>query len=287
MVGPLAAGTARTTEHVDRVDVFVRYLDPAGARPRAARGLLGAATPGRRRATEWRDDRAAGPRALDVEPGRRHRRLDRLRRPPALGAVRRPARGRRPLADLGVGRRPDGPRRAAAACALRVSADGSRGVAVGQAVRRVPRRHLRAGHPRHASTWLPRRRPRTRRRRSYPGRSTTSTSTSTPAPTPSRRPAAAARRSPARTGRTPSRRPRRSRSPCTRLRCGSPRGPAAGSEPPAFTPGAAVLVRGRRGRDLDGQPGRTAAHHHLRGAARSAPTTCRTTAGPPRTTRAR
>ena len=43
----------------------------------------------------------AGPRLLDGPRRRRHGRLDRLRRAPALGAVRRPAPRRRPLADLG------------------------------------------------------------------------------------------------------------------------------------------------------------------------------------------
>ena len=43
---------------------------------------------------------------------------------------------------------------------LRVSADAPAGVAVGQAVRRLPRRHLGAGHPRQPRPGLPRRRAR-------------------------------------------------------------------------------------------------------------------------------
>ena len=126
--------------------------------------------------------RARAARARCRRPRHRHRRLDRLRRTPALGAVRRPARGRRPLADLGPrppARRVVGQPRGPAAGQRRRAGR----LALGQALRRLPRRHLRAGHPRHARPGLPRRRARAGRRRSCPGRSTTSWSTSTPAPT--------------------------------------------------------------------------------------------------------
>ena len=58
-----------------------------------------------------------GPRSLRGRARRRHGRLDRLRRPPALGAVRRPARRRRPLADLGLGPAAAAGRRPAAGAA--------------------------------------------------------------------------------------------------------------------------------------------------------------------------
>ena len=113
-------------------------------------------------------------------------RLDRLRRPPALGTVGRPAPRRRPVADLGLepprgaGRRPAGGPAAA-------GGRRARGVAVGQAVRRLRRRHLGPGRPGHPRPGLPRRRARRSVAARARARSTTSRSSSTPAPTPWRR----------------------------------------------------------------------------------------------------
>ena len=79
-------------------------LDAPRARPRPARGLVGA----RQVAVAGlldRDARARRAARPARRPRHRHVRLDRLRRPPAVGAVRRPARGRRPLARLGLGHR--------------------------------------------------------------------------------------------------------------------------------------------------------------------------------------
>ena len=79
-----------------------------------------------------------------------HRRLgvDRLRRPPAVGALRRPARGRRALPDVGLGRAAHRGRAARGpAPTQRVR---PRSLAVGQALRRLPRRHVGAHLP-----WLP------------------------------------------------------------------------------------------------------------------------------------
>ena len=157
VVRPLAAA-ADGAAHRDRCDVFVRtstrpepdldlhegYWLPL---PTRAADAAGHAVP------------LAGPAVARRRPRRRHRRLDRLRRPPALGAVDRPAPRRRPLADLGLRPPPDAGRRAPGGAAA-----GQRrrpgGLAVGQALRRLPRRHLRAGHPRHARPRVPRRRPR-------------------------------------------------------------------------------------------------------------------------------
>ena len=124
-------------------------LHPPRARPRPARRLLDRR--GRRRSPSTAPDRLDGPRTLARRPRRRHGGLDRLRRPPPVGAVRRPARRRRPLADLGVaGRRADAhrpPRGPAAGQRHRAAREPQR-----QALRRLPRRHLRAGHPRARST---------------------------------------------------------------------------------------------------------------------------------------
>ena len=87
---------------------------------------------------------------------------------------------------------------------LQLVADAAAGVAVGQAVRRLPRRHLRAGHPRARSTW-----PSATgvhgspgaagaRARTYDGRGRRST----PAPTPGRPATGSGSASPAPTGPT-------------------------------------------------------------------------------------
>ena len=134
-------------------------LDPARGVPRRARGPLDP----RHLAVAvgvGRDASAARTRALVVAAGRRHRRLDRLRRPPAVGAVDRPARGRRTLAGLGVGG--DAARARPAPGAAAPQRGRTAGVAVGEALRRLPRRHLRADHPRHPRPRLPRGRARTR-----------------------------------------------------------------------------------------------------------------------------
>ena len=105
-------GTRRRTQ--DRLRRLRPRVDAARARPRPARGPLGDAAVGaagrpRRRST------STAPATLDGRARRRHRRLDRLRRPPAVGAVRRPAARRRALADLG-GRAAAGRRSSATRC---------------------------------------------------------------------------------------------------------------------------------------------------------------------------
>ena len=62
----------------------------------------GSATPGPRPPRARRTPRARRAALARGRARRRHRGVDRLRRPPAVGPVRRPARRRRPLADLGV-----------------------------------------------------------------------------------------------------------------------------------------------------------------------------------------
>ena len=96
-------GTA-ADEWTDRADVFVRTStvpepDLELHEGYWVSGPWPVAAPASRRTT------STGPRSLAVEPDVGTVGLDRLRRPPAVGAVRRPARRRRALADLGVGRR--------------------------------------------------------------------------------------------------------------------------------------------------------------------------------------
>ena len=86
-------------DHEDRCDVFVR----SSTRPAADLDLhegwwlrLPSVPP--TAAARRRPDRAAHARG---RRRRRHDGVDRLRRPPALGPLRRPAHRRRPLADLG------------------------------------------------------------------------------------------------------------------------------------------------------------------------------------------
>ena len=144
----------------------------------------------------------------------RHHGLDRLRRSPPVGPLHRPAPRRRPVPDLG--RRPAGrPDRRPATRPAPGQRRRPRGLAVGEALRRLPRRHLGAGLPRHARPGVPRRRPRRSRRRWCPATSTTSRSTWTPAPTSGPPATGSGSASPAPTGRTPSLPRPRSRSPRT------------------------------------------------------------------------
>ena len=151
LVGPVAARDR--CRRVDRPSRRLRpYLHRPRARPRAARGPLGqraVAAAGRRR----RDVRARRAALAGGRAGHRRLGVDRLRRPPPVGAVRRPARGRRPLADLGLGRAAHGGRPASGpAPAQRVR---TRRVALGEALRRLPRRHLGADRPRLAGPGVP------------------------------------------------------------------------------------------------------------------------------------
>ena len=85
-------------------------LHPARARPGPARGLLGPPAVGPADPAVLR--RARRPPLAARAPRHRHRGLDRLRRPPAVGTLHRPAPRRRPLPDLG--RRPAVRRRSSA-----------------------------------------------------------------------------------------------------------------------------------------------------------------------------
>ena len=156
-------GCAGRRSHEDGCDVFVR----SSTRPEPDLDLhegrwvrLPSVPPTARR-------RAVAARAARSLAGARRRRyggLDRLRRAPALGAVRRPAPRRRPVADLGP--RAAGRRRRRAPARAAAGQRGRAGrLAVGEALRRLPRRHLGPGHPRHARPGVPRRRARRARRR--------------------------------------------------------------------------------------------------------------------------
>ena len=132
--------------------------DPTGGLPRPARGLLGP----RRLAVHRLVDRHPRPRRSALargEAGRRHVGVDRLRRPPPVGALRRPARGRRPLPHLRVARRRRGAGRASRGPAAGQRRRSAR-VALGEAVRRVPRRRLGPGDAGQPRPRLPRRRAR-------------------------------------------------------------------------------------------------------------------------------
>ncbi len=122
------------------------HVDPTRARSRAARRVLGAR--GVAEPAGVADDPAAGGAGpVRGESRRRRGRLDRLRRPPAVGAVRRPAPRRRRVDDVGVGRRRDGAARVPGGPA----ADEHRHAAcvcVAQALRRLRRRHLGPGDAR-------------------------------------------------------------------------------------------------------------------------------------------
>ena len=135
-------------------DVFVRTSTRPEPRPRPARGLLGP----RRLAVAGRLDRGRepldGPRVArrsspDVGTAAWIDCAGHL--PWGLSGDQRARR--RPLADLGA--RARRPARSSASRACRLAGQRRRAgrLAVGEAVRRLPRRHLGAGHPRHASTW--------------------------------------------------------------------------------------------------------------------------------------
>ena len=82
------------------------HVDATRDRPRPARGLVGHDADGP--AGDRGDTRPDRPGVARRGAGRRHRCLDRLRGPPPVGTVRRPAARRRALADLGDrARRPD------------------------------------------------------------------------------------------------------------------------------------------------------------------------------------
>ena len=88
---------------------------------------------------------------------RRHRCVDLVRGQAAVDAPRRPARGRRALAHLRLAatrRRARDPRPPAAPARRHVAAPG--GVPLGAALRRVPRRNVRAREPRRAEPHAPR-----------------------------------------------------------------------------------------------------------------------------------
>ena len=151
LVRPLAARPAGDAR--GRLRRLRAHLDPARSRTSTCTRATGSAAAvgaahGRRRRVEL-----DGPRVARRSTRRRHRRLDRLCRPPAVGAVRRPAARRRPLADLGPRPAGRGRRRASRGAAAGVAPTQPAGLAVGQALRRLPRRHVGAGHPRHRSTW--------------------------------------------------------------------------------------------------------------------------------------
>ena len=163
--------------------------------------------------------RSPGARPLRRRTGHGHGGVDRLRRPPAVGPVRRPAARRRPLADLG--RRPavrpvvghprarlrisvDQPLASLSVKLCDVFPDGTSAL-VSRGTLDLTFRDGVHGP----------------RRRWCPARSTTSSSTSTRARSSGRPATRCGSASPAPTGRTRSPRPHRSSSPCTpgRWRC--------------------------------------------------------------------
>ena len=195
-------------------------LDAAGARSRrdARRVALGADLAGRAPAPA----RAGGPRAtgtdrISVRGDVGTRRVDLLRRQAAVGAAGRPARRTtrarstydwEPLdEELEVLGHPRLQRH------RHVAASGR--VPLGAALRRLPRRHVRAREPRRAQPHAPRRprRPEAARARASRRRSSSSSRRRRGSSSPA---TACASRSPARTGRTRGRRRRPARSRSTR-----------------------------------------------------------------------
>ena len=153
VVGPLAAGSGRdAATRTSRTCSCGPPPDPR--RSSTSTRATGSGTPGRRPSVTTQTRELTGPARAGRPARHRHGCLDRLRRPPALGAVHRPARGRRALAGLGVGRRHrdrDRPAARAAAGQRRRTA----GLVVGEAVRRLPRRHLGADRARQPRPRLP------------------------------------------------------------------------------------------------------------------------------------
>ena len=95
-----------------------------------------------------------GPRTSTVARRHRHGRVDRLRRAPPLGAVRRPAPRRRPLADVGPHPARGARGRAPASAAAAERRQAGR-LALGEGLRRLPGRHLRPRHQGHPRPGVP------------------------------------------------------------------------------------------------------------------------------------
>ena len=137
--------------------VFVRRSDAARARSRGARRRvarpagLAAARPALGRATRPHGD---GVEPIDELDGARRRRrggVDLVRRWAAVGPAARPARRRRPVVDVRLADRPSGPRCSATRrVSLRIRSSAPVAHLAVRAVRRVPRRHVGADHPRDA-----------------------------------------------------------------------------------------------------------------------------------------
>ena len=169
LVPPLARRTRQNgVDEEPPIAVFARRSTRAGARSRrdarrvAQRGDLAAGAAQRAGA-------AARGRGHRHDPRPRRRRpdgVDLVRREAPVGASRRPARRRRPLAHLRLGAARGRPRRdGAPARAAHRHLARSRRVRLGQALRRLPRRHLRPRRPRAAQPDAPRRARCTRRAR--------------------------------------------------------------------------------------------------------------------------
>ena len=187
--------------------------------------------------------------------------------------ARRPAPVRRPAAGAAAGqrRRPGG-------------------LAVGQALRRLPGRHLGAGHPRHARPGLPRRRARRRRRRRWcPGEEYDVVRRPRRLRLRARRRAHRLRLSRRRRRLAQHRRSpgpghaHRARGHAGAARSGAARGPAAG----VVHPGRRAQQRGPGRRRLDDQPRRARRAPPRARSVTGRPTRCRTTAARPSATPAR
>ena len=233
VVRPLAARPGLEAPYDSRCDVFVRSstrpapdLDlhegggsgcrPSHRPPDGGRGCRPAATGGAPDAgtAAWIDCAGHLPWGQSGDQRRDDARSltwDRPRRPTARRTAARP-----PAAQRG---RP-------------------RGLAVGQALRRVPRRHLGPGRPGHPGPGVPRRRARRSGAARAGARSTTSCSTSTRVPTPAGGKPAAGERG--RVGLAQHRRPAGARGPDRARRRGGAAGARRGTSPaPIFVPGAA------------------------------------------------